>query len=122
MTVLNRIRHLAGGATTLVPWLGTGMEVVEQSEAQLRATICLACPLNRDGIKMVDDVAGRIHKTVEAKNNIALRVVGEEHLKTCAVCLCSLPLKVWLPIERIRLGILPSDVYPSHCWVPESKP
>lgn len=102
MNLLDRIKNVANGIPTLLEWLGDGY-CVDQHTAQSRANKCLLCPLNQPGPKLIDVVAESVHKQLEIKNAMKLRVIGEKSLHSCAVCDCNLPLKMWPIIERISL-------------------
>jgi hypothetical protein len=99
--------QLKSGAEILIGWLGRGLRPVASGESQYRADICTGrtsgrpCPFNRDGFKFIASAARIIHRQVEYKNHLRLRVEGEENLKTCAICLCHLPLKVHVPLQEI---------------------
>jgi hypothetical protein len=102
VNLLDRVRNVAGGIPVLGEWLVNGI-CVDQHTAQSRANKCLVCPLNQPGPKIVDFVAEAIHKQLELKNAMKLRVIGEKSLHSCKVCDCNLPLKMWPLIEQISL-------------------
>jgi hypothetical protein len=122
VNLLARAQSLAGGVATLTAWLGSGGETVEISVAQKRTDICLACPLNAPGSALVESVARAIKAQVELRNSMGLRTRGIKSLRTCSACECYLPLKVFVPMNRI----LPDEaerqkLHPS-CWLLNEKP
>lgn len=102
MNLIERVKSIDRGVEVITDWLGDGGAVVDQAVAQRRADICMSCPMNRDGSKMVEAVAAAIKRHVEVKNELGVTVKGEENLKECAICLCCLKLKVHVPIEVVR--------------------
>lgn len=108
--VADTLGGLSNGARILLRWLGEGSKPVAPEIAQARAEVCLhvaegkPCPFNQNGFKPVERIAELIRDQTEQKNELKLSVQGEEGLHTCALCFCSLPLKVHVPIEQILSG------------------
>lgn len=123
-----RIGQLASGAQILSDWIGEGAQPVPIETAQARADVCTGrltghpCPFNRSGFKPVEGAAERIRLHLERKNELDLRVEGEENLHTCDICWCHLPLKVHVPISSILAGTPDNmllkfqQAYPA-CWI-----
>lgn len=109
----------ADGIRILSDWLGDGAVAVDQPTAQKRADICLSCPLNKPGFRVTEAVAAAIKEQVEMKNKMAMHVDCEHELHTCRGCLCHLPLKIWLPKERLLKYATPEELgkYDPRCWV-----
>jgi hypothetical protein len=72
-----------------------------------------------DGSGVVASIASAIKSHTEAKLESKLEVMGEEKLKTCSVCACHLPLKIWVPIDFLHvtpeLETALSEANP-NCW------
>jgi GT2 family glycosyltransferase/ADP-heptose:LPS heptosyltransferase len=66
-------------------------------------------------------VAGAIKAHVAAKNELALTTPDDDKLQTCAVCSCHLPLKVWVPLEKVLRDTSVHGL-PPHCWIVNEKP
>jgi hypothetical protein len=89
--------------------------VVEQAEAERRASICRTCPMNRrvDGclgcggvLKMVREIVGARTTTHDAA------------LETCSVCHCFIRAKIWVSkgiLDQVEDGM--DREYPEHCWM-----
>ena len=106
----NLIGGMANGARILSRWLGDGAKPVDPAVSQARADVCLhaeggnPCPHNQPGFKPIERIAEVIREQSEEKTKLNLSVQGEENLHTCAVCWCSLPLKVHVPLDHILSG------------------
>ena len=104
-------------------WIGLGLKPVAPEEAQRRADICAACPMNRDNglwdtCKL--GIATGARFAVEIKNELKLHVRNESNLHTCSVCNCILTLKIHVPAESIvrKMKQLPEE-FPEPCWIRE---
>lgn len=122
MTLLDQVKNIPHGATIIARWLGEGGEVVDSDVAQKRTDICLKCPMNVPGSSLVESVAKAIKAQVELRNALGLRTRGIKSLRTCAACECYLPLKIFVPLNRI----LPDEdekrkLHPD-CWLLHEKP
>ena len=121
MNLLEKAKSIAGGIATLTDWLGDGAEVVEQDVAQKRTEICLKCPLNQAGSILTESVAKAIKAQVGLRNQLGLRTHGIKSLRTCSACECFLPLKIFVPLNRI----LPTDEektkFDPSCWLLHEK-
>jgi len=116
-------RAAAGdGRRILIDWLGAGAVPVPIAVAQARANVCFTCPQNREGhrwLRLTADAVRAIAEQMNAKDELKLRVEGEEKLHACAVCACPLPLKVHVPLATI-LAHTDADTlaaFPSYCWL-----
>jgi hypothetical protein len=116
-----RLKDVMTGAATFRDWLGSGLDTVEPPEANRRAQICSLCIKNQRGdwwSKSASVVADAIRGQIAAKHSAQLDTPFDADLGTCEVCLCNIPLLVWVPIgvltEREYADRL--EKYPSHCW------
>lgn len=115
------IKQTAEGIQTIKDWLGEGGNTVSRERAESRADICRHCPANIRGTwwtRTTGGIADVIRQHLEAKNSEQLSVRDEHELGTCGICLCNLPLKIWVPTDTIqnhtdeRLG----EKFPDYCW------
>lgn len=103
---------IVGFSRAALEWIGSGREVVPAAEAQRRAAICLACPLNApsEGCLPCSVLYGMIEKSVPKHRRI-------EGLEICGVCHCSNQAKVNLPADVVRESNRERGLaFPSHCW------
>lgn len=131
--VARAVVQYSKGVKTILDWADEGFKAVPIDEAQSRSDICAGkdgadpCPHNREAtFPLVGAVAEAIKAQVEKKNRLQLSVVGEEKLHACDICKCSLPLKVWTPMETILSSMSPDTLksfeqYPP-CWMNKQKP
>lgn len=112
---LGRISNDARAIRTLAAWLGDGGTPVGASLALVRAETCASCPHNRDA-KTVERTIGKLIRDSEkVRLSIGASLPGESALKTCEVCGCYLPLKIWVPLKH--LSQTQTVVMPANCWV-----
>jgi hypothetical protein len=100
-------------------WLGDGGKPVAQQLAQSRADTCRICPLNKEMsliTLLAEGVASTVHRQMEIRNNLKLRVEGEHELHICSACSCVLGLKIWSPIRHVLDNTDLSDLHP-QCWI-----
>jgi len=114
--------NLAGGARTLIEWLGTGAEAVNIPIAQARANVCLTCDRNKLGhhwMKLTGDIVRAIADQMRVKEQRKLRVENEEALGVCSACDCTIPLKIWLKRDILaeRTSQEVADALPEWCWL-----
>ena len=119
MNWFERAKTIPHGIRVLTEWIGEGGVCVDSHKAQERAKVCLTCPLNQDGWAFTEGVAKVIRAHVRVKNHLAMRVKGEKSLKTCAACGCWIPLKLWLPKEKLLGEVSNEEMkrYVSNCWL-----
>jgi hypothetical protein len=120
MNIIEQAARLANGMQVIMEWLGEGAVTVSQEEAQRRADICLACPMNTHSGTVTEAVARAVKHQVEIKNQLNLRVQGEQKLGKCAACLCETKLKIWLPLERIKPTAEELPAFDQSCWLRET--
>ena len=124
---MSAVFNLADGAAILRDWLGDGGVPVPQEQAEQRAMTCVygdsgrRCPYNvapRWWETAVHAAAGIIKRHLEVKNQMGLVVKVENDLSMCRICGCSMPTKVWCPIEHVRAHTPDGqkEKYPAWCW------
>lgn len=102
---------------TLGEWFLKGLKKVGQAEAERRASICLACPMNQnfDGC------------TTCAEKDLREAMVGfmgdsktpmDANLHTCFSCGCTLKAAIWFPLEILKHNMTDEvkALLPKHCW------
>lgn len=98
------VNRVAAGVRTLLDWLGSGGRPVDSLEAEQRASICGACPLNKAGdwkSYFTQPVSREIGLQLEMKHKLNLKTSKDDVLNICTGCDCPLKLKVWTPMEHI---------------------
>ena len=97
--------------TTVKNWgTQTRFAFVDQDEAERRAAICAACPMNVE----VSGCMGCAGVGAMVKLLRGTRTTREDRkLNYCDVCGCALQVKVHLPLEAVDNSGLE---YPPHCW------
>jgi len=112
---LGRLSNDARAIRTLAAWLGDGGAPVGASLALVRAETCTSCPHNKDA-KTVERTIGKLIRDSEkVRLAIGASLPGESALKTCEICNCYLPLKIWVPFKHLSQTQIPD--MPPHCWV-----
>lgn len=95
-------------------WMADGGEFVPQEEAERRAAICSACPLNQpiDGCTPCVQLLEKISKAIGGR-----QTSRDAGLQGCAVCSCSNKAQVHIPLEVLHRGVTPGMVFPEEfCW------
>ena len=94
-------------------WLGTRADFVSKEEAERRAAICAACPLNVEATgclgcssiaSMVTSIVGKRETSKDAQ------------LENCYACGCSNKAQVHFPLDVLAKGISPDMDFPEGCW------
>jgi len=93
-----------------IGWARRGGKLIEQSEADRRAAICLRCEHNVEveGCYGCSGIRNFVHGVVGDR-----QVKGEDQLQQCEICGCNNATKVWLPLDAIDNSALR---YPHWCW------
>lgn len=116
------VAKLATGAGVLLDWLGSGGVPVESSLAEKRASTCSACPENGDGNLskiFTVPISNMIRRQLESRKELKLATSKDDKLGICKVCLCPLPLKVWVPIDSVKEHVSEEirAQLPAFCWM-----
>jgi hypothetical protein len=105
------------GTETVASWATKGFQKVDQALADSRADVCSRCYYNVN--------IGGICGACQHLSNLTAKFVGgkktssEPFLKACAICKCSLSVKVWVPAESISAGNPKLSDFPDFCWIPK---
>lgn len=93
------------GIKVVTRWLGSGLKPVAPELAEKRASVCVACKENNmdpNWLQKLDaTVATEIKSLAEVRNDLQLKTSHDAKLGSCNVCDCSLPLKVFVPLDHI---------------------
>jgi hypothetical protein len=114
MTLPTRILNDARAIRTLASWVGAGNVPVPAEQAAARANVCRQCPHNLEQHTIERDIGRILRDSEKVRKAIGAVVPDESNLKTCGLCNCYLPLKIWVPLRH-----LPTDgpEFPAHCWI-----
>lgn len=108
-------RQLESFTKTMWGLVAGGLKLVDQAEADRRAAICAACPLNQEFGVGCQGCKTFLRRAAEA---LGSRVTGSDaDLKDCLACGCVLKLKVWIPqdtLDKAEAGNTPE--YDPACW------
>jgi hypothetical protein len=105
------------GTHTFVNWAFRKFGTVDQNLANARGAVCASCYYNV-GVSGTCASCGHLQNLASAftKGRVTS---ADSYLKACAVCQCSLRVKVWTPIESIAAGTPETSLprYPDFCWI-----
>lgn len=117
-------KELVRGAKTLIEWIDAGQKPVARDQAEQRAAVCAACPLNEAGDLtkwFVVPAAELIRRQVERAQALSLATSQDARLNLCTACHCPLKLKVHVPIEWITKRLSPEQTARLRtapgCWI-----
>jgi len=121
VNLIEKARQYKDGIETLLSWLGSGGICVSQELAQERTNTCLKCEFNQSGSVITESIASAIKAQMELKNQMGLKTDGIKSLHSCLNCGCHLPLKIFIPLDK--LGNTDEDLkkFPAHCWMKTEK-
>ena len=121
MKFLNELKNDLNGLSTLVDWLGQGMQPVPNEEAEVRAAVCAPCIKNEHGDwweSAKTAVADAIRSQIALKKKLNVSTSMDHRIGTCSVCSCNLKLLAHVPIEILkeREPTERISAYPATCW------
>ena len=110
------------GVRTLNDWLESGEPAVSQEQAEQRAAICVACPMNgKGGLEewFVKPAAAAIKMQFSKLSERKLSTSQDDKLNVCVGCLCPLKLKVHTPLPHIssHMGDETRRALDRSCWI-----
>lgn len=100
-----KAKQIWAGVKTLNEWLDSGDKGVPKEQAETRAQVCIACPLNGKGDLtrwFTIPAAGAIKRQLQKLTAMDLKVSVEDQLGVCEGCSCPNKLKVWTPMKFIK--------------------
>lgn len=117
--VFNRLdwNDVYNGTQAFAAWALKGFGQVDQNLANARGNVCSRCPYNVS-ISGVCAACGHLQNLAAAFTRGRVSS-ADPFLKACAVCKCSLRVKVWSPVEAISAGTPNTALYPDWCWIPK---
>lgn len=116
---LSRLQQLNQGRKILHDWLGDGGNPVPKEQAQHRANVCAACPMNYKGAwiwNMATAIA--IASQMKLRRTMQISLEDEDKIGICEVCGCQLKLKVHVPFMHIYRHTSEQQFskFPEMCW------
>jgi hypothetical protein len=107
--------QVVAGTTMVANWVSTGLKPISQELADSRADTCSRCYYN----VQIGGLCGACQhlQNLAARFTQGRRTSSDYFLKACAVCKCSLQVKVWTPIESVAAGTHDLTPYPDFCWI-----
>lgn len=113
---------LKAGLSLMREWIGDGLKPVDKTLAEARGAVCVTCPYNQEpnaAQAVFASGARAVALLIEARNDMNLSTSHDHLLKTCSICSCSLPLKVWAGLNHIIKGTTKDELQrlPDHCWI-----
>jgi len=97
----------------LFSFLKDGLQFANREEAQRRADICAACPLNKS---LTQCSCSAFYKIIEKMIPAERR---DKRISVCASCGCSLQAKVNMEDSVIQASTPDASNFPEWCWQPE---
>lgn len=117
-----RLQKLAAGARVQLEWILSKEDAVPADVANARAAVCATCPMNESGdwtSFFTVPISEAIRAAMAQRKGWELSTPYDDKLHVCSACLCPLPLKMHMPIDRI-LSRLPEEskaaLHP-ECWI-----
>jgi hypothetical protein len=118
----NTAKKLWAGLRSTNDWIDSGVPAVPKEQAEARATVCVACPLNgKGGIESFFTVPASeaIKRQIQKLETRKLATSLDAKLGVCTACLCPLPLLVQTPLQ-FKLAHMTPDTRAAldkSCWV-----
>lgn len=102
---------------TLGAWFLKGTPKVDQAEAERRANICLACPMNQNFEGCTTCAEKDLRETMVSFMGES-RTPVDSNLHTCFSCGCTLKAAIWFPLELLKKHMTDESkaLLPKHCW------
>jgi len=124
--VAGAAKKIWSGIRTLNDWIDSGEPAVPKEEAERRAAICVACPLNGEGglEKIFTAPASEaIRRQFEKLESRKLSTSHDAKLNICMACHCPMRLKVWTPFHFIKEQLSEATLNDlkkgRNCWIVE---
>jgi len=125
--MIKKFRQANQGRKILRDWVGESGTPVPLNEAQSRANVCLhggpngeRCPYNYQGSwlwNLATSIA--INQQMEIRENMKIKLEGDENLHVCDRCGCKLKLKVHTPFHHLYRHTSDHQFtqLPPWCWM-----
>jgi hypothetical protein len=120
--IVASVKAVAAGSKVVIDWLASGAEAVPQEQANARAAVCSACPLNsKEELSsfFTVPVAHAIKLALEKRKGFKLSTPSDEALGVCLACECVNALKVHMPFDRFypKMKQETKDALWDQCWI-----
>jgi hypothetical protein len=119
-----KAKKLWAGIKTINDWVDSGEPAVAQEEAERRAAICVACPLNgQGGLEKFFTVpaAEAIRRQFSKMEGRKLATSQDDKLGICEACFCPMKLKVFSPMSFVKAHLTEAVIKDlrggNNCWV-----
>ena len=101
------------GTRILASWVMSGTPRVNEAEAERRAEICVACPMNIPAPGCVACAGSKLTRGL-----IGGKTKHDKKLKNCGICKCVNRAQVWLPLDVLSrsLDSAQYQALPDFCW------
>lgn len=105
------------GTKTIVSWFLGGKRKASKEEIEERTRICSGCFWNQNPEGCTGCSMGAIHEVVNSV--VAERYPGDQFLKACMLCGCSLVLKTRVPLDILQkhTSAEVNERLPEYCWL-----
>ncbi len=122
LAAVGAVKRVAAGVRLLLDWLGSGGKPVSTAQAESRAKVCVACPMNGSANVLgyfTSKVAEKIKLQLEIRQDLDLKTSVDDKLGICTGCDCVNKLKVWTPTEHVAAHTSKEIMDRLHpkCWV-----
>jgi len=104
------------GTRVILAFKLAGSPYVEQAEAERRAAICAACPMNQDFPKPCGGRCGSLQEIVTAIVG-SRKTLFDDRLKSCGICGCVSSAHLLMPLDILAKGVT-SDMREQFAAVP----
>lgn len=102
----------------------SGVQLVDQNEANLRAEVCMSCHNNvasaeATGSSGCSTCNKGINLAAKSLKNVVIKDRSTPHdarLKACKICGCFNQLQVWFPTSALGMTEETINAYPTFCW------
>lgn len=118
------IRKLWAGLKTTGDWIDSGQPPVPIDQAEKRAAVCAACPVNGKGEFtewFTVPASNAIKRQLEKLTARGLSTTKDDSLQVCKACLCPLKLKVHTPIQFVQQHLTNEVIAAlkggNNCWI-----
>lgn len=124
--VVDKARAIRSGAGTYIQSFFGHEGMATQEEADARAIVCAACPLNDTKSSLwslfVTSAATEIMHIFEHLHGLKMTTKLDDKLGVCAACLCPMKAKVWVNLKHIKANMPPDVVAKLNkdnpkCWI-----
>lgn len=124
LAAASKARKLWSGIKSGNDWIDSGEPAVAQEEAERRASVCVACPLNgQGGLEKFFTVpaAEAIRRQFSKIEGRQLATSQDDKLGICDACFCPMKLKVFTPMKFVKAHLTDAVIDElckgNNCWI-----